>query len=521
MLNCVMRLIAVVSLLWLLTCCSEVPPLTSEPRLGPSVPQIANHINCELASIIASNPSTKKPLTYYGPIDPIIEQREAFDGSLRYLIPHLQDDHFVASVLLTLDTTDTEGLFPSASFIHPFTTMFNKALGVGGQLSGSQERNVTVGYSIDLANVGDGCIPWETIGPKWPLNGNLRLGDIIADGLTGLDATSRVNVYSSGGPTRPAFDATLGQMKLAFSCSNSNGEPCKEPYETEIDLTLSGNVNFAPASDPQSPGSLSFSGRAKNGKDSYLMTLTGSTIEVDAPKHPKLKFSLSGTMTRESVSESSVIAPSIGYSPSISLVGTVDDSRQLVRGLKQVTGLLTPSSELLPQPTGTKIVYNIGGPDDSTSGGAVVFNGSKFKTNQITTGFLINGATTSGANSTGASASATAKSTASTSAGSTQFGSLVSFMITYGLNGGPNWTLSNFKGPGGGTGPNGNLFSVTRAHIATLQLTFVAACNDGNNPQIIHTFWESIPKCNGTQQAQAAATGQSLNYLAASGRGGQ
>ena len=48
-------------------------------------------------------------------------------------------------------------------------------------------------------------------------------------------------------------------------------------------------------------------------------------------------------------------------------------------------------------------------------------------------------------------------------------------------------------------------------------MTFVAACNDDNDFQMNEKFWQSIPKCNGTQKAQAAASGQALNYLAASG----
>ena len=48
------------------------------------------------------------------------------------------------------------------------------------------------------------------------LSGSLELADIIADGLTGLEETKLVNVYSSGGPTRPAFDAYLRKDVLRF-----------------------------------------------------------------------------------------------------------------------------------------------------------------------------------------------------------------------------------------------------------------------------------------------------------------
>jgi hypothetical protein len=507
----IMRQMAALFLV-VLSSCSNVPPLTSQPGHGPSVRQIVNHINCELASIIASNPSTKsniKPLKFPGLVDSRILEREAFDSKLRSLLPYLQEYHFVTSVLLTLDTSDTEGFFPAFSFIHPFTTSFNRTIGLGGQLSGSQERNITLGYSIDLANVGDGCFPSEIKEPEQGVAGSLGLGDIVADGLTGLDATKRVNVYSSGGPTRPAFDAALSQMILGFTC---NPDPCSPPLS---DVTLSGNVNFAPGSDPEIPGAISFSGRARGGNSSYIMNLTGSTIELSEKKGSELEFTLSGAMTLEGSADSD-IAKAFGYNPTISLVGVVDSSKQIVRGLTNVRGLLTVSAEL----SVAQKHYNIAGPSGSKAGGGVAFKSSEVKSKpELATGYTTNIAPSSSANPAGASASTTVKSTASSSAGSTQFGSFVNFMITYGVNGGPSWTVSTFKGPGGGSGTNGQLLSATRTNTATLQLEFVAACNDDNNFQRINTFWQSVPKCNGTQQAQAAATGQALNYLAASGRG--
>jgi hypothetical protein len=87
----------------------------------------------------------------------------------------------------------------------------------------------------------------------------------------------------------------------------------------------------------------------------YVKSLTGSTIEVGK----ELKFTLSGTMTRGSGPADDEAAAAIGYSPSISLAGTVDYSAQLVSGLKNVMGLLTPSAE---RPSTPKVVYNIGGP---------------------------------------------------------------------------------------------------------------------------------------------------------------
>jgi len=269
-------------------------------------------------------------------------------------------------------------------------------------------------------------------------------------------------------------------------------------------------MNFAPASDPRQPGTISFSGKAKGIKgdqSSYIVSLTGSTIELGNRKGPSdLTFTLSGTMTQEAPAGKPTINNEIGFNSSMSLVGTINESHGLATGLKDVIGLLTPSAET--QNAQGKVAFTIGGENAPASG---AFHGPKARPQ------LASPLAAPSASGAGALASATVKSTVSSAAGSSQFGSLVTFTITYGANGGPNWILRTFKGPAG-AGSAGQLLSASRTHTATLQLTFVAACNDDNNFQTIENFWQSIPKCNGTQQAQAAASGQALNYLAASGR---
>ena len=69
-------------------------------------------------------------------------------------------------------------------------------------------------------------------------------------------------------------------------------------------FNISGNVNFAPSSDPEQAGAISFAGRAEI-KDLLFttecpMTLQGSTIEVHTGTKKELKFTLSGQMTRAS-----------------------------------------------------------------------------------------------------------------------------------------------------------------------------------------------------------------------------
>ncbi len=109
---------------------------------GPTVDTLVDHINCELANFINGNTS------------------QASD-KLKSLLLRLTSDHFVASVTLTLDVLDTQGVNPSASFITPlypgasYSSMTNFTLAVGGSLSGTQERNISLSYSIDLAELKD------------------------------------------------------------------------------------------------------------------------------------------------------------------------------------------------------------------------------------------------------------------------------------------------------------------------------------------------------------------------------
>jgi hypothetical protein len=518
-----------------LTQCSSVPSLQSEPGNGPSVRQIVNHINCELASIIASNPSAKRQFAafkrqYRGPVDQKIEEREAADPKLKKLLPLLQEDHFVASVLLTLDTMDTQGVYPSASFIHPFTSAFSRTWGVGANLNGTQERNVTFGYSIDLANVGQGCSPEILTAEDSGVSGSLELADIVADGLSGLDSAQTVNVYNSGGPTMPAFDAALNDLALGLTCAGSAN--CTQHGLQGQELRLSGIMNFAPASDPLQPGTMTFAGNAETYKDghptndTYVVSLQGSTVN-NPNERSNVKFTLSGSMTRDSqVPAENSMAAQLGYNPSISLVGAVTYQGKLVRGVKDTRGVLTPSSEKQGPGGDRSLIYNIHKPDDEKSGAAHDFNTKKMR-NQVASekfppaGIAARPGGGGGSGSSGGSSGggggggATPVKTASiSSASGTQFGSLVQFTIAYGLNGGPNWTLQKFRGPGGGSGAGGNLFGLSRQRTDTLQITFVAACNDEANVQSINTYWDSIPKCNGTQQAAAGALGQSLLYQA-------
>jgi hypothetical protein len=477
---------------------SCVPPLDTQDGPTPRLTSIVNHINCELAAIVAARfePSSRRP--HLVPPSNRVIYREASDPKIPALLGALEKYHFVASVSLTLDVADTEGISPFLNFIQPLTSSFNRTLGVGGQLTGSQERNMTFSYSIDMANVSRGCDPLLASAPGVGINGDLGLADIVIDGLEGLGAIQYVNIYGAGGPTRPPFNATVEDLKLGLTCDpgpgpsptaspSANPSPSASPSPSPspsanpsasacspkpLNLSLNGNVNFSPSADPQTPGTVSFAGSAKddNGVE-YLLSPTGSTIGTKSP----LKFTLSGTMTREGSKKTD---PDIGFSPTINLVGSVvdaNDSANLaelcniffppkngtLKSLCGVTGLLTSSAEL----STTKLSFLIGAPI------------KKAGPNSLKHLFVAAASGGGGA----ASGSAASKGSISSTSSGTQFGSLVNFMLAYGIEGGPNWTLSTFKGPAGGTGTAGQLLNAGRTHSESAIITFVAACQDNIN----------------------------------------
>lgn len=83
-----------------------VPLLESQFEHGPTVSDVVNHINCELADVV----SKKNPA--------LIERVERMGEPLSEL-DKLTKYHFVASVLMTLDVLDSESANPTFNFITP------------------------------------------------------------------------------------------------------------------------------------------------------------------------------------------------------------------------------------------------------------------------------------------------------------------------------------------------------------------------------------------------------------------
>jgi hypothetical protein len=64
----------------------------------------------------------------------------------------------------------------------------------------------------------------------------------------------------------------------------------------------------------------------------------------------------------------------------------------------------------------------------------------------------------------------------SQAAGAASFSEKIDFSLLWGVNGGPNWTLLKFKGPGGGSGTGAQLLNYSRQKQDTLISTFSATC---------------------------------------------
>ena len=85
------------------------------------------------------------------------------------------------------------------------------------------------------------------------------------------------------------------------------------------------------------------------------------------------------------------------------------------------------------------------------------------------------------------------------------FGTTTDFTVNEGVNGGPNWTLSHFKGPA----PSGSLVSFGRVVKDTLIVTFVPYCT---RKPLAEPKWSiGLPDCNAGADVIAKALNDALN----------
>jgi uncharacterized membrane protein YgcG len=530
-----------------------VPYLESQLG-GPNVKDVVNHINCELASVVNTvsikRDGNHKTMYYKNgmPQYTIDDEAPAWLKEKGPLLALLIDKHFVAAAQLTLDVIDTEGVNPSVSFITPFypgttmSTMYNYTLAVGGSLSGTQERNIGFGYSIDLETlqvdgydengqpiksaVASECQKWYgvaaengqvTSGAQGGIGGDLGLARIIIDGLEGLDATAQVNIYGSSGPTLPTTTRVIG-----VTLENASGtNPLAHPLHL-----LPGSISISPSTtDPHALGSATLT--ASTSALGSLINLTGSTLIISEQQHGKTIRHLALSLTGNVQFSRGDNATKLGYSPKLNVIGTIpikDDWDYDLSTPVKLTGVLSPDTA-----TGNSNAdFCKGGACDVTlifeSTSPISFRGLP------AAGFLAGGG--------GGAAGAPSKgAVAPVATGSSQFSSYVNFVISSGLNGGPNWVLKTFKGPSGGGGGGGGggsssgggssgggggggqLLSATRTNTDSLTITFVAACQDKQKP-VASSYWDTLPVCDylGILKSGAANTATQYNILSTTGK---
>jgi hypothetical protein len=495
----------------LVGCEGHLPSLNTAPQhAAPKAQDVVNHIACEIG--VAMNYTDSTLTGVDASLTKRIAARVSGDPRIKGWLSELAQYHFVATAQISLEVTDTEGLTPSLQYLNNAATL---TIGLGGQISGTQDRSLTLNYAIDLseltvAKTKEYCASFEGAPPGAAglgavsysgkaIAGDLGLADIIADGLMSLHATETSNVYGSSGPVPPVLprpiwiDGEIGLPKLDLPNVSPQIHRPREPITIEF---IEGTLQFA----PQVPGSstagaVSLAGVASlksvSGEESqYLVNWTGAILPQAGGSKDPVFFSLSGNLTPLPVPSDKPLATDTtadwGYSPNVTLTGSIDSEYKLSE--LHLAGTLTAAANSLyekAQPI--TVQFNKPRP------------GGHFLAATTSTA-VKGGAATAGAG------------------GGTSFGSLVDFTLVYGLNGGPNWSFARFKGPAaGGSTP---LVAATRTKIDSLAITFVATCQKVDSfsklPLHIENYWQSIGPCNpdnSDAQQNGAAVGYQNNSL--------
>ncbi len=289
-------------------------------------------------------------------------------------------------------------------------------------------------------------------------------------------------------------------------------------------LNFDGSIAFTPStSDARAPGTISLTGtvipdkqvdrstgKEDNSKNSYFINLTGSTFQA---ANGRVSFLFTGNMTQSTpidntTSDHTTTAlESLGFNPKLTLTGNINTTG-VVPIVKMTSGSVTPDT------VAAHVLHNsVPAPTTTTPINVVVSQTKPSITNPAAAGAAPAG---------GSSAKNNA---AAPSSSSTQFSSLINFIVSYGLNGGPNWTLKKFKGPSGGGGGGsssssggsggggggGSLASISRTDTDTLSITFVAACKNAENSQNPKDFWQALPHCDQNAVATAKSIGDTVN----------
>jgi hypothetical protein len=238
------------------------PSLNVVPTLpmGPTVPQVEQHLTCVLAKAMDQHLNA--------------EAAKTADYALWH---HLVEDNFLATINLTLFVTQTQGLNPSLNFITPLTNLGspiktivessngtnsvpnatmntnNLTLAVGFQLTGMQDHNFVETYIIDLRRLYSAmytkpvgvlatCDELDRTeashGVRYGLKGDLELEETLKSGLEGLQAMPYTPVTTGSAPASKA-----SQQASSASVSQSAGATS---FSEKVDFSVLWGVNGGP-----------------------------------------------------------------------------------------------------------------------------------------------------------------------------------------------------------------------------------------------------------------------------------
>jgi hypothetical protein len=226
-----------------------------------------------------------------------------------------------------------------------------------------------------------------------------------------------------------------------------------------------------------------------------LVSLSGSTFPPAKGDASKLSLTLSGTMTQVTAGQD---VTQLGFGPKIAFAGTVSSNYDV---LKLKSGVVNADSSSLPTSPKPPTYFSL---HLSSKEKDKIYRPQQLSKSYSP--FIVTSASMLGSGSGGGGGGSPKAGGSSSSAGTSQFSSQIVFTISYGVNGGPTWSIRTFKGPGAGSGP---LASLSRTNTDTLSITFVPACSNSAPSLTPKNYWQSLPQCEnagpGPRQAAAAA----------------
>jgi hypothetical protein len=256
-----------VALIGALCGCQSLPHFedTAVPEpMGPKVSDMVDEVQCEVITALAS-----------GRTDP----QGALGG--------LQNGQYVASVNLTLDVTDNEGINPSLSYIDPLHTMGTNFTALfTPQASEQQHRNFTVSFTLlfDKSTATEPNVKkCATVRTGSGLKGNLGIDEIFATGLkytTGIDVSEHY----------PYMMPAIGVGTLLAPSDPLTGSPALAPsFGSTVDFQLIYGAGGGPnwtlthfvGPNPASDGLVSL---MRTNKDTLVLSF--SRVSPTAPPAP-------------------------------------------------------------------------------------------------------------------------------------------------------------------------------------------------------------------------------------------